>query len=48
MGSILFFNRSSVHYRKAIYKLLEQELDVDFYFGDSRPGKIVKIDYSYF
>ena len=47
MGSILFFNRSSVHYRKAIYKLLEQELDVDFYFGDSRPGKIVKIDYSY-
>lgn len=44
---ILFFNRSSVHYRKAIYKLLEKELNMDFCFGDSRPGNIKKVDNGY-
>ena len=40
---ICFFNRSSIHYRQNIYRLMDQELPCDFYFGDSRPGKIEPI-----
>ena len=43
---VLFFNRSSVHYREGIYKLLDTTLDVDFMFGDSRPGGIKPMDAS--
>lgn len=43
---ICFFNRSSVHYRQNIYNLLDKELCVDFFFGDSRPGNIKEADYS--
>lgn len=42
---ICFFNRSSIHYRKNIYMLMDKELQCDFYFGDSRPGKIEPISY---
>ena len=41
---ICFFTRSSIHYRKNIWMLMDQELPCDFYFGDSRPGKIEPID----
>ena len=43
---ICFFNRSSIHYRKNIYLLLDREMGVDFYFGDSRPGNIAPFDSS--
>ena len=43
---VLFFNRSSVHYRESIYKLLDSDLNVDFMFGDSRPGGIKPMDAS--
>lgn len=43
---IAFISRSSVHYRKNIYMLMDKELGVDFYFGDSRPGKIENVDES--
>lgn len=43
---ICFINRSSIHYRKNIYMLMDQELPCDFYFGDSRPGKIAPLDVS--
>jgi len=46
MAKIAFFNRSSIHYRKNIYMLMDKELCVDFYFGDSRPGKIEPVDES--
>lgn len=36
-----------MHYRMAIYSLMEQKLGVDFYFGDGRPGDIQKINYDY-
>lgn len=42
---ICFFNRSAVHYRIGIYKILSKELNVDFFFGDKRPGGIKSIDY---
>lgn len=42
---VCFFNRSSIHYRKNIYMLMDKELPCDFYFGDSRPGKIEPIPY---
>lgn len=42
---ICFFNRSSIHYRKNIYMLMDKELPCDFYFGDSRPGKIEPVPY---
>lgn len=41
---ICFFNRGSIHYRTDIYLLLERYLDVDFYFGDVRPGRIKPIE----
>ena len=41
---ICFFNRISIHYRKNIYMLMDKELPCDFYFGDSRPGKIAPLD----
>lgn len=44
MNKVLFFNRSSVHYRKNIYLLMERMLNVDFLFGDSRPGGIRPIE----
>lgn len=45
---ICFFNRSSIHYRKNIWLLMDRELPCDFYFGDSRPGKIEPIPYEDF
>ena len=45
---ICFFNRSSIHYRKNIWLLMDRELPCDFYFGDSRPGKIKPIPYEEF
>lgn len=45
---ICFFNRSSIHYRKNIWLLMDKELPCDFYFGDSRPGKIEPIPYELF
>ena len=46
MKKICFFDRSSVHYRKEINILMDRELPCDFYFGDSRPGKIEYLDVS--
>lgn len=45
---ICFFNRSSIHYRKNIWLLMDKELPCDFYFGDSRPGEIEPIPYNLF
>ena len=45
-SKIVFFNRSAVHYRERIYCLMDKELDIDFYFGDSRPGEIKSFDYT--
>lgn len=42
---ICFYNRSSIHYRKNIYMLMDKELPCDFYFGDSRPGGIKPLPY---
>lgn len=46
--NICFFNRSSVHYRKNIWLLMDKELPCDFYFGDSRPGNIEPVPYELF
>ena len=46
--NICFFNRSSVHYRKNIWLLMDKELPCDFYFGDSRPGNIESSPYELF
>lgn len=43
---ICFFNQSPIHYRKAIYELMDKELEVDFYFGDNRNGGIKTYDTS--
>lgn len=44
---VCFFNQSSVHYRKNIFVLMDKELGVDFYFGDSRKqGAIKELDVS--
>lgn len=44
---VCFFNQSSVHYRKNIFMLMDQELDIDFFFGDSRKqGAIKELDTS--
>jgi len=44
---VCFFNQSSVHYRKNIFMLMDQELGIDFYFGDSRKqGAIRELDSS--
>ncbi|MBR3492658.1 MAG: glycosyltransferase [Bacteroidales bacterium] len=44
---VCFFNQSSVHYRKNIFMLMDQELSIDFYFGDSRKqGAIKELDTS--
>ena len=43
---VCFFNQSSVHYRKEIFMLMDRELGIDFYFGDSRPGGIAPMDTS--
>ncbi len=41
---VCFFNQSSVHYRKNIFMLMDQE-GIDFYFGDSRKqGAIKELD----
>lgn len=42
--SVCFFCRSAIHYRREIYLLMDKELEADFYFGDSRPGKIEFFD----
>lgn len=44
MSNICYISRSPIHYRKEIYLLMDKELDVDFFFGDSRPGKIEFFD----
>lgn len=36
------------HYREAIYSMMEEELNADFYFGDKLKTNIKKIDYSIF
>lgn len=36
------------HYRETIYTLMEQEMNIDFYFGDKLDRKIKKLDYSVF
>ncbi len=36
------------HYREQIYRLMERELDCDFYFGNIEKGKIQPIEYSHF
>ncbi len=41
---IIYFSQSPIHYRKNIYLLMDEELGMDFYFGDSRPGKIAPFD----
>ena len=42
---VCFFNQSSVHYRKNIFMLMDQELGIDFFFGDSRKqGAIKELD----
>lgn len=43
---ICFFNSGAVHYRMAIYKLLDQRMGVEFYFGDNRKGGNKGIDYT--
>ena len=44
---VCFFNQSSIHYRKNIFMLMDKELDIDFYFGDSRKqGAIKELDTS--
>ena len=45
---ICFFNRSSIHYRKNIWLLMDRELPCDFYFGDARPGAIKPVPYELF
>lgn len=44
MSQICYISRSPIHYRREIYLLMDNELDADFYFGDSRPGKIEFFD----
>lgn len=39
---VCFFNQSSVHYRKEIFMLMDKELGIDFYFGDSRKQTAIK------
>lgn len=41
---VCYFSRSPIHYRKEIYLLMDNELEADFYFGDSRPGRIEFFD----
>ncbi len=36
------------HYREQIYRLMEKELDCDFYFGNIEKGRIRPINYSHF
>lgn len=43
---VVFFSQSPIHYRKNIYLLMDKELDIDFYYGDNRPGKIKPFDVS--
>lgn len=43
---VCFFNKGSVHYRKNIWMLMDQELGCDFYFGDNRRDNIKPIDTS--
>ena len=45
---ICFFNRSSIHYRKNIWLLMDRDLQCDFYFGDSRPGNIRSVPHEEF
>lgn len=43
---ICFFNRKDVHYRKGIYLQMEKDLNVDFFFGDSRNDDVRGLDLS--
>ena len=42
----LFLNRFAPHYRKGIFMAMDKELDIDFYFGNKKRGKIEKLDYN--
>jgi hypothetical protein len=42
---ICFFNRSTIHYGKNLWLLMDRELLYAFYFRDSHPGKIEPIPY---
>lgn len=44
MSNICYISRSPIHYRREIYILMDKELGVEFYFGDSRPGNIEFFD----
>ncbi len=45
--TVCFFNQSSVHYRRNIFMLMDRELGIDFFFGDSRKqGAIKELDTS--
>ena len=47
LHKVCFFNQSSVHYRKNIFMLMDRELGIDFFFGDSRKqGAIKELDTS--
>lgn len=42
---VCFFNQSSVHYRKNVFMLMDRELGINFFFGDSRKqGAIKELD----
>lgn len=41
---LCFLNSGSLHYRKNIWMLMDQELNCDFYFGDNRRDNIKPID----
>lgn len=43
---ICFLNKGSIHYRKNVWILMDQELDCDFFFGDNRRDSIKPIDTS--
>lgn len=44
MKKTCYVSRSPIHYRKEIYLLMDKDLNVEFFFGDSRPGKIAEFD----
>lgn len=43
---ICFLNSGSIHYRKAIWMLMDKELSCDFYFGDHRRDDVKPLDTS--
>lgn len=45
-NKIAFSMNYASHYREVIYKMINDELDADFYFGDSKRLTIKKLDFS--